>query len=271
MLYLSRSLKITISTIAILLLIAIYIPLLVIIVNSFNANKVAGWPVVNFSMEWWQKALTNEAMLQSLVHSLVVAAAATAIALLLGTLAAFALQRFKFFGRETVNLMIILPITLPGVVTGVALSNTFYQVLDPAGIEVGYAGLIIAHATFCIVMVFNNVIARLRRMNPNLEEASMDLGAGIGKTFSLVTFPQFRGAFIAGGLLAFALSFDEVYVTVFTAPPGVDTLPIWIMNQMARPNEANQVNVVATIIILLSLIPVYVSQRMTERAAKLQK
>ena len=148
MLYLSRSLKITISTIAILLLIAIYVPLLVIIVNSFNANKVAGWPVVNFSMEWWQKALTNEAMLQSLGHSLVVAAAATAIALLLGTLAAFALQRFKFFGRETVNLMIILPITLPGVVTGVALSNTFYQVLDPAGIKVGYAGLIIAHATF---------------------------------------------------------------------------------------------------------------------------
>ena len=160
-----------------------------------------------------------------------------------------------------VNLLIILPITLPGIVTGVALSNTFYQVLDPIGIKVGYAGMIIAHATFCVVMVFNNVIARLRRMNPNLEEASMDLGAGIGQTFRLVTFPQFRSAFIAGGLLAFALSFDEVVVTIFTAPPGVETLPLWFMNQMARPNEANQVNVVATIIILLSLIPVYFSQK----------
>ncbi len=268
MLYLSRTTKTLITAIAVVVLLATYVPLLVIVVNSFNARRVASWPVTEFSLEWWGKALTNEAMQAAVGHSLIVAAAATAIALLLGTLSAFALQRFKFFGRETVNLMIILPITLPGVVTGVALSNTFYQVLDPIGIKVGYAGLIIAHATFCIVMVFNNVIARLRRMNPNLEEASMDLGAGIGKTFRLVTFPQFRSAFIAGGLLAFALSFDEVYVTIFTAPPGVDTLPIWFMNQMGRPNEANQVNVVATIIILLSFIPVYFSQRMSAKAAE---
>ncbi|MGO1435294.1 MAG: ABC transporter permease [Canibacter sp.] len=267
MLHLSRGTKITISVITVVVLLSTYVPLIVIVTNSFNASRVASWPVTNFSLDWWGKALGNPAVHQAVMHSVIVACCATVIALLLGTLSAFALQRFKFFGRESVNLMIVLPITLPGVVTGVALSNTFYQVLDPMGIKVGYAGLIIAHATFCVVMVFNNVIARLRRMNPNLEEASMDLGAGIGKTFRLVTFPQFRSAFIAGGLLAFALSFDEVYVTIFTAPPGVDTLPIWFMNQMGRPNEANQVNVVATVIILLSLIPVYFSQRVSAKAA----
>lgn len=261
MLRLGRGAKIALTSIAALVILSTYVPLMVIVMNSFNSNRVAGWPINSFSLEWWEKALTNPAVHAAVLNSVVVAAGATAIALVLGTLSAFALQRFKFFGRDVVNLLIILPITLPGIVTGVALSNTFYSVLDPIGIKVGYWGMIIAHATFCVVMVFNNVIARLRRMNPNLEEASMDLGASIGQTFRMVTFPQFRSAFIAGGLLAFALSFDEVVVTIFTAPPGVETLPLWIMNQMARPNEANQVNVVATIIILLSLIPVYFSQK----------
>lgn len=261
MLRLGRGAKIVLSTIAALIIISTYVPLMVIIMNSFNSSRVAGWPISGFSLMWWEKALTNPAVHAAVLNSVIVAAAATAIALVLGTLSSFALQRFKFFGRDVVNLLIILPITLPGIVTGVALSNTFHTVLSPIGIQIGYWGLIISHATFCVVMVFNNVIARLRRMNPNLEEASMDLGASIGQTFRLVTFPQFRSAFIAGGLLAFALSFDEIVVTIFTAPPGVDTLPLWIMNQMARPNEANQVNVVATVIILLSLIPVYFSQK----------
>jgi len=132
----------------------------------------------------------------------------------------------------------------------------------PSGIDIGYFGLIVSHATFCIVMVFNNVFARMKRMNPSLQEASLDLGAGLWETFRLVTFPQFRSSFIAGALLAFALSFDEVYVTIFTAPPGVDTLPLWILKEMSRPNQASVVNVVATVIILLSLIPVYISQRL---------
>ena len=266
MLRLSRGAKISLWVIASLVIACTYVPLLVIMLNSFSSSRIAGWPISGFSLVWWEKAIMNEAVHAAVINSLVVAAGATLIALLLGTLSAFALQRFKFFGREVVNLLIILPITLPGIVTGVALSNTFYGVLDPMGIKVGYAGMIIAHATFCVVMVFNNVIARLRRMNPNLEEASMDLGAGLGQTFRLVTFPQFRSAFIAGGWLAFALSFGEVVVTIFTAPPGVETLPLWIMNQMARPNEANQVNVVATVIILLSLIPVYFSQKASAAA-----
>lgn len=261
MLRLGRGTKVTLAIITVVVLGFMYIPLFVIIMNSFNSGRVSGWPVPGFSLEWWGKALTNPAVHAALLNSIVVATVATAFALVLGTLASFALQRFKFFGQHTVNLLIVLPITLPGIVTGVALSNTFHQVLKPMGIQIGYWGLIISHATFCVVMVFNNVIARLRRMNPNLEEASMDLGAGLGQTFRLVTFPQFRSAFVAGGLLAFALSFDEIVVTIFTAPPGVETLPLWIMNQMARPNEVNQVNVVATVMILLSLIPVYFSQR----------
>lgn len=261
MLRLGRGTKVTLAIITVVVLGFMYVPLFVIIMNSFNSGRVSGWPVPGFSLEWWGKALTNPAVHAALLNSIVVAAVATAFALVLGTLASFALQRFKFFGQHTVNLLIVLPITLPGIVTGVALSNTFHQVLKPMGIQIGYWGLIISHATFCVVMVFNNVIARLRRMNPNLEEASMDLGAGLGQTFRLVTFPQFRSAFVAGGLLAFALSFDEIVVTIFTAPPGVETLPLWIMNQMARPNEVNQVNVVATVMILLSLIPVYFSQR----------
>jgi putative spermidine/putrescine transport system permease protein len=176
---------------------------------------------------------------------------------------AFALSRYEFFGKGTVNLLVVLPIALPGVVTGVAFSNTYSNFLTPAGFQIGYFGMIVAHATFCIVMVFNNVFARLKRMNPSLQEASMDLGEGLWGTFRLVTFPQFRTAFAAGALLAFALSFDEVVVTIFTAPPGVTTLPLWILAEMARPNQASVVNVVATVVIVLSLIPVYVSQRLS--------
>lgn len=262
MLRLGRGTKITLGTVTGIVLIYVYAPLFLVVLNSFNAKRVAGWPVTSFSLIWWEKAIANPAVHAAVLNSVIVASSATVIALLLGTLAAFALQRYKFFGRDFVSLLVILPITLPGIVTGVALSNTFHSVLDPMGIKIGYFGLIIAHATFCVVMVFNNVIARLRRMSPNLEEASMDLGASIGQTFKLVTFPQFRSAFIAGALLAFAISFDEIVVTIFTAPPGVDTLPLWILNQMGRPNEANQVNVVATIMIVLSLIPVYFSQKM---------
>ncbi len=263
MLRLNRGSKIALGVIVGIVLIFMYAPLMLVMVNSFNDSRIAAWPVQAFSTRWWEIAATSEPIRAAVLNSVVVGLGATVIALLLGTLAAFALSRYSFFGKQTVNLLIVLPIALPGVVTGVAFSNTFNSILSPAGIQVGYFGMIIAHGTFCIVMVFNNVFARMRRMSPNLQEASMDLGAGIGQTFRLVTFPQFRTAFVAGGLLAFALSFDEVVVTIFTAPPGVDTLPLWILNTMARPNEGNLVNVVATVLILLSLIPVYISQRLS--------
>lgn len=263
MLRLTRGARIGLGVIVAVVLAFMYIPLALVVLNSFNAARIASWPVTDFSLNWWVVAFTGEPIRAALLNSVIVGLGATAIALVLGTLTAFALQRYSFFGKQTVNLLVVLPIALPGIVTGVALSNTYNNILEPVGIQIGYFGMVVAHATFCMVMVFNNVLARLRRMSPNLQEASMDLGAGLWQTFRLITFPQFRTAFVAGGLLAFALSFDEVVVTIFTAPPGVDTLPLWIMNQMARPNEASVVNVVATVIILASFIPVYVSQRLS--------
>ena len=263
MLRLGRSSKVILGVIVGIVLVFMYVPLALVVLNAFNNSRIASLPVTEFSLRWWEVAANSEPIRAAVLNSVIVGLGATVIALILGTLSAFALSRFRFYGKQTVNLLIVLPIALPGVVTGVAFSNTFNSILEPAGIQIGYFGMIVAHATFCIVMVFNNVFARLRRMNPNLQEASMDLGAGIGQTFRLVTFPQFRTAFAAGGLLAFALSFDEVVVTIFTAPPGVDTLPLWILNTMARPNEGNLVNVVATVLILLSLIPVYISQRLS--------
>jgi putative spermidine/putrescine transport system permease protein len=262
MLQMSKTAKAGLLAIVGFVLLFMYVPLFVVIINSFNSAQISAWPIQEFSLQWWQFAATYEPIRLALLNSVIVASAAMVIASLLGTLVAFALNRYEFFGKSTINLLVVLPIALPGVVTGVAFSNTYYTFLSPIGINVGYFGLIVSHATFCIVMVFNNVFARLKRMNPSIQEASMDLGAGLWETFRLVTFPQFRSSFIAGALLAFALSFDEVYVTIFTAPPGVDTLPLWILKEMARPNQASVVNVVATVVILLSLIPVYISQRL---------
>jgi putative spermidine/putrescine transport system permease protein len=263
MLRLSRASKIILIAIVTFILIFMYVPLLVLILNSFNKSNISSWPIETFSLDWWQFAATYQPIRTALLNSIIVAAGSTVIAAFLGTLVAFALKGFDFFGKGTVNLLVVLPIALPGVVTGVAFSNTYNTFLSPAGFNIGYFGMIVAHATFCIVMVFNNVFARLKRMNPSLQEASADLGAGLWQTFRLVTFPQFRTAFVAGALLAFALSFDEVVVTIFTAPPGVDTLPLWILKEMSRPNQASVVNVVATLVILISLIPVYISQRLS--------
>lgn len=238
----------------------IYFPLVVVLLNSFNADTTFGWPPSSFTLEWWSRATSNEGALHALWTSVQAGLAATAIALVLGTMAAFALQRYRFFGRNPVSLLIILPIALPGIVTGIALNNAFRTIL---GVDLGLLTAIIAHATFCIVVVFNNVVARLRRMGGNLEEASMDLGATGFTTFRLVTFPMLRSALLAGGLLAFALSFDEIIVTTFTLGTGMETLPIWIYNNLFRPNQAPIVNVVAAVLIVVSTVPVYLAQRLS--------
>ena len=194
-----------------------------------------------------------------MLNSVLVALGATAIALLLGTMLAFAVGRYRFFGRNTVSLLVILPIALPGIITGIALQSAFVL----AGIPFGFLTVIVAHATFCIVVVHNNVLARLRRTGTSLEEASADLGAASWTTFRLITLPQLRSALVAGGLLAFALSFDEIVVTQFTTRPGLNTVPIWIFENLFRPNQAPVVNVVAAVLILLSLIPIWASQRLS--------
>ncbi len=181
------------------------------------------------------------------------------LALILGTLAAYALARYDFFGKESISFLVILPIALPGIVTGMALNATFTQILH---VNLAIWTVVVAHVTFCIVVVFNNVVARLRRTPASLEEAGADLGAVPARTFRDITFPQMRSALIAGALLAFALSFDEVIVTTFTAG-STETLPIWILSNLSRPNQLPIVNVVAVVVVVLSIIPVYIAQRLS--------
>jgi putative spermidine/putrescine transport system permease protein len=264
---LSRPARAVLATLTAAILAVIYLPLLVVFVNSFSTSKTLTWPPPGFTLDWWQKAFRNEGALSAIGTSIEVAVMATLVALVLGTLVSVALQRYSFFGRDVVSLLVILPIALPGIVTSIALNNFFRTMLD---VKLGIMTIVVAHATFCIVTVFNNVIARLRRMGTSLEEASADLGAGIWTTFRLVTFPQLRSALFAGGLLAFALSFDEIIVTTFTTGSGVVTLPIWILDNLFRPNQAPIVNVIAVVLVAVSAVPIYFAQRLAG-AEQLQK
>ncbi len=256
---LSRTTRLLLTGFTGLVLLVIYAPLALVVLNSFNASKSFAWPPPDLTLRWWRAAAQSTGARDALLVSLEVAVVATVVALVLGTMAAMALQRARFFGRDQVSLLIILPIALPGIVTGIALNNAFRSLL---GIELGFLTIVVAHATFCIVTVFNNVQARLRRMGGNLEQASMDLGAGTFTTFRLVTFPLLRSALLAGGLLAFGLSFDEIIVTTFTAGPQQQTLPIWILQNLFRPNQAPVVNVVAAVLVFVSVIPIYLAQRL---------
>ena len=256
---LSRTSRVVFGSITGLILAIIYLPLVVVLLNSFSTSRSLTWPPPGLTLEWWGRAFSSAGALEAILTSVQIAVASTAIALVLGTLISIALQRYSFFGREAVNLLVILPIALPGIVTGIALNNAFRTI---AGIQLSILTVIIAHATFCIVTVFNNVIARLRRMGTSLEEASADLGAGTWTTFRLVTFPQLRSALLAGGLLAFALSFDEIIVTTFTAGASVKTLPIWILENLFRPNQAPVVSVIAVVLVVVSIVPIYFAQRL---------
>ena len=240
-------------------LLFLYVPLLVIALYAFNSTRVQKWPPAGLTFDWFSKALDNQGVRDALWTSVRAGLAATAIALVLGTMASIAVARHRFFGREAVSFLVVLPIALPGIVTGMALNSTFTQVL---GVSLGILTIVIGHATFCIVVVFNNVVARLRRTSTSFEEASADLGARSWHTFRFVMFPQLRSALVAGALLAFALSFDEVIVTTFTAGRE-ETLPIWILANLSRPRQLPIVNVVAVLAIILSLIPVWIAQRIT--------
>ena len=236
----------------------LYLPIATIVLYSFNADRGQSWPITDWTLHWYGDALGNSDVRDALLLTLESAASATVIALVLGSLAAFAVHRFRFFGRETVSFVLILPIALPGIVTGMALNATY----NTAHIPFSVATIIVGHATFCVVTVYNNVVARLRRSSRSIEEASMDLGADTWQTFRYVTLPVIATALLAGGLLAFALSFDEVIVTTFTAGTQ-QTLPLWIFNNLKLPNQRPLVNVVAVLVILGSAIPVYLAQRLT--------
>ena len=260
----SRRARVIFACVAAIALAFIYAPLIVVLVNSFNVSKVFSWPPRRFTLSWWDKALVNHGVREAVLTSVKAGLGATAIALVLGSTFAAAVVRYHWFGRDALSLVVILPIALPGIVTGIALNSAFRTVLVPLGISFGLFTVVLGHATFCIVVVFNNIAARLRRTGSSLQEASMDLGASSWQTFRFVTLPAVRSALVAGALLAFALSFDEIVVTSFTAGPGIQTLPQWIFNNLFRPNQAPIVNAVAAALVVLFVIPVYLAQRLSE-------
>lgn len=253
-------LRLSLSALTVVVLVVIYVPLLLVLLNSFSTDKTFGWPPPGFTLRWWDLAWRSSGARDALWTSVKVAVLATAVALVLGTLAAMGLRRTRFFGRNVVSLLIILPIALPGIVTGLAFQNGFRTIL---GIQLSLLTIVIAHATFCIVTVFNNVQARFARLGSNYEQASMDLGAGPFTTFRLITLPMLRSSLLAGGLLAFGLSFDEIVVTTFTASAEDRTLPIWIFQNLFRPNQAPIVNCVAAALVIFSAIPIYLAQRLS--------
>lgn len=240
------------QTAAIIGLVFMHFPIAVIAMYAFNTETSSfSFPLQGFTLEWFAKTWARQDVRDAVWLSLKIAAQATSLAMLLGTMAAAALYRARFFGRETITLLFILPIALPGIVTGIALLSAYRL----AGIESGVLTIVTGHATFCIVVVYNNVIARFRRTSPSMIEASMDLGADVFQTFRHVVLPNIATALLAGGMLAFALSFDEIIVTTFTAG-SERTLPIWLMNQLSKPRDTPITNVVALMVMLITALPI---------------
>jgi putative spermidine/putrescine transport system permease protein len=261
----SRPARILIKGASLLTLAFLYVPLAIVAIYAFNDSIGQSWPIQDYTTKWFGIAFREATVREALVTSLQVALFATVLALILGSAAAFAVHRFDFFGRNTVSFLLVLPIALPGIVTAIALRSAIetWIAFAPSrfGLSFGVLTIVIGHATFCIVVVYNNVLARLRRTPTSLIEASMDLGADGWQTFRYVTFPAIRTAVMAGGLLAFALSFDEIIVTNFLAGSTL-TLPKFIYNSVRLPRNRPVVNVVAVVVVLLMLIPVYIAQRL---------
>ncbi|HMH47146.1 MAG TPA: ABC transporter permease [Solirubrobacteraceae bacterium] len=241
-----------------LIMLFLFVPIAIIIVYAFNPSNVQSWPLHGLSTKWFSSTWHNAEMRHAFWLSVRAGLISTAIAITLGSMAAFAVHRFRFFGREAISFLLVLPIALPGIITGMAL-NSF---INFSGVGFSLTTIIVGHATFCIVTVYNNVLARLRRTSSSLVEASMDLGADGWQTFRFITLPMIATSLVAGGLLAFALSFDEIVVTTFTAG-AQNTLPIWIFGNIRLGQQLPQVNVVVLFVILVSLIPVALARRLT--------
>ncbi|HWR95765.1 MAG TPA: ABC transporter permease [Arenimonas sp.] len=238
----------------------LHFPILVIAMYAFNTETSSfSFPLQGFTFEWVSKTLARDDVRAAAWLSTKIAAQATVLAMLLGTMASAALYRASFFGKETITLLFILPIALPGIVTGIALLSAYKL----AGIESGMLTIVTGHATFCIVVVYNNVIARLRRTSGSMIEASLDLGADGFQTFRYVILPSIATALLAGGMLAFALSFDEIIVTTFTAG-SERTLPIWLLNQLSKPRDTPITNVVALLVMLATMLPILGAYHLTK-------
>ncbi len=237
----------------------LHVPLALIIVYAFNTDsKSFRFPPAGFTLEWFAVAWGRDDIWQAIGLSVRIGFTATAIALVLGTLAAAAIYRCRVFGREAVSLLFILPIALPGIITGISLRSAIHL----AGIPFSFWTIVIGHATFCVVVVYNNVLARFRRTAHSQIEASMDLGADAFQTFRYIVLPNIATALLAGGMLAFALSFDEVIVTTFTSGQQT-TLPIWMLTELVRPRARPVTNVVAVFVIMVTFVPILAAYYLT--------
>jgi putative spermidine/putrescine transport system permease protein len=241
----------------------LFIPILVIILYAFSDSIVQSWPIQALSLRWFALTWADDEVRAALLLSVQVAATAMVIAVVLGTLAAMAVARMRFFGREIVSFVVVLPIALPGILTGMALSSYFAAL----GLNLSFWTIVVGHATFCVVIVYNNVLARLRRLPKSLVEASADLGAKPWRTFRKITLPMISSAVGAGALLAFALSFDEVIVTTFTAG-AQNTLPLWIFGAIRLGQKLPEVNVVVFAVIVMTIPPVLLAQRLMGNAGR---
>jgi putative spermidine/putrescine transport system permease protein len=236
----------------------LFAPIVTIILFGFDKSNVETWPIQHWTLHWYSVAWNDPQVRSAFALSIKAAVAATLLSLVLGSMAAFGVHKARFFGRDSISLLLILPLALPGIITGVALNSAFQW----AGITLSIWTIIVGHTTFCIVVIYNNVIARLRRTSNTLLEASADLGASSVQTFRLVTLPTIATALVSGALLAFALSFDEVIVTTFTAG-AQNTLPIWIFGAIRLGQQLPEVNVVVTMVVILMFIPILIAARLT--------
>jgi len=256
------SLPLTLAAIGALLF--LHIPLLLIFLYAFTTEESAyTFPPPGLTLRWIPQAIQNTAMQNALLLTLRVAVLATFMALILGTLAAAAVYRFNFFGKDAISFMLVLPLALPGIVTGIAMRSAISLLKIPFS----FWTIIIGHATFCVVVVYNNVIARFRRSSNSMIEASMDLGANSFQTFWHIVLPNIGTALLAGAILAFSLSFDEVIVTTFTAG-NQQTLPIWIFSQMLKPRNRPITNVTAMLVVLITMVPILIAQRITAQGSE---
>ena len=242
----------------VLVLLFLFIPILLIPAYALNSSKIQSWPLTSFTLSWVNLTLNDPEVVSAVGLSVRIALVTTVFALVLGSLAAFAIHRTRFFGRDAISFLLILPLALPGIITGISLRSSFTF----AHVELSIWTIIIGHTTFCIVVVYNNVLARLRRTQGSLFEAAADLGASGLQTFRDITVPLISTALVAGAMLAFALSFDEVIVTTFTAG-AQNTVPIWILAQIRNGQRLPEVNVVVSFVILVTIIPVVVAARLT--------
>ena len=253
----TRATRMALTAWTALVLLFLWTPLALIMVYAFNKSNVQSWPIPGFTTHWFRVAWDSQEVRDAVWLSVRAGLVATGTAIVLGSAAAFAIDRFRFFGRESVSFLLVLPIALPGIITGMAL-NSFFTFNH---IDLSLWTIVTGHATFCVVIVYNNVLARLRRTQSSLLEASMDLGADGWQTFRFVTWPVLSTALVAGGLLAFALSFDEVVVTYFTAG-AQNTLPLLILGYIRLGTQLPVVNVIAFAMIVLTAIPVLLAQRL---------